>query len=409
MPFNERKDEEVALAPGATPPPGELSAMPGIRIFDADGHIIEPTDLYFGGLDPALRDRVQVDTSLGEHHGHLFPLLDGRPSFGGSEWMRDYLRTDRGKQVLFDRFGDIAEDGFDPPAMLRALATQGIGFAALLPSFSLHVPYTEGLAPDLSLGLARAYNRWITGYAADGDKRLLAVAVAPLHDPAGIEREICHSVAKEGARAVMVRPNPVFGRALHCRDHDRFFSALEDLEVPMLLHEGRGGQHHFAGDRFDTWYATHVVSHPFEMMLAVLGLIVEGVFDRHPRLRVGILESGTGWLPWWLHRIDEHHALFGPQERPNMALKPSEYFAKHCVIASDSDDDFVAATVRAVGADHVAWSSDFPHLEAKWPDGAQFFQSHSGLDRGELDSVLWSTPCRLYRVDPTTAIGRVVL
>src|SRR5690242_9167697 len=107
------------------------------RVFDADGHVIEPTGLYFEGLDPSFRDRVVVDADLGDHHGHLFPLLDGRPSFGGSPWMRDYLRSDQGKQVLVDRFGAIAEAGFDPSAMLRALDTQGIAVAALFPSFSL--------------------------------------------------------------------------------------------------------------------------------------------------------------------------------------------------------------------------------------------------------------------------------
>ena len=372
------------------------------RVFDADGHVIEPPELYFTQLDRPFRDRVQVDERLGAHHGHLFPLLDGRPSFGGSVWMEEYLRTDRGRTVLVDRFGDIAEAGFDTPAMVRALDAQGIDIAALLPSFSLHVPYTEHLAPDLSLALARAYNRWVGGHVAGGRGRLVGVGVAPLHDPVGIEREVRRAVEENGVRAVMVRPNPVGGRSVHDRAHDRFFSQLEDLDIPMLLHEGLGGQHRFAGDeRFDTWYARHVVSHPFEMMLAVLGLIVEGVFERHPRLRVAILESGTGWLPWWLHRIDEHHAIFGPKEKPDMLDKPSDVFLRHCVIASDTDDAFVAATVDAIGADHVAWSSDFPHLEATWPDGAAVFRSHSRLDAAALDDVLWRTPCRLYGVDPS--------
>ena len=141
------------------------------------------------------------------------------------------------------------------------------------------------------------------------------------------------------------------------------------------------------------------------MMLALLGLVVEGVFDRHPRLRVGILESGTGWLPWWLDRIDEHHERFGPMERPDQRQAPSEVFARHCVIASDSDDPFVADAVRAVGADHVAWSSDFPHLEAKWPDGAAVFTEKSGLTSEELDHVFRGTPCRLYGVDTTEVEG----
>jgi hypothetical protein len=81
-------------------------------------------------------------------------------------------------------------------------------------------------------------------------------------------------------------------------------------------------------------------------------------------------------------------------------MKPSEYFAKHCVIASDSDDEFVASTVAAVGSDHVAWSSDFPHLEARWPDGVEIFDTRAGFDAQTRASVMWRTPCRLYGIDP---------
>jgi predicted TIM-barrel fold metal-dependent hydrolase len=373
----------------------------GWLVFDVDGHVIEPTDLYFEWLDPAFRSRVQPDLAIGEHHGRLLPLLDGARSFGGSPWMEDYLRTDRGRDVLVERFGAVAERNFEPAAMLDALSAQGVDRAALFPSFSLHVPYTRHLSPDLADALARAYNRWIVDYCRDGAGRLVPVALAPLHDPALAEAEVRRAVDEDGARAVMVRPNPIQGRPLHDARNDRFFAMLADLDVPVLLHEGRGGLHDFAGDRFDTWYASHVVSHPFEMMLAILGLIVEGVFDRHPGLRVGILESGTGWLPWWLHRIDEHHELFGPQERPNMTRRPSEYFAEHCVIASDSDDDFVTDTIQAVGADHVAWSSDFPHLEARWPDGVDVFLSSAKLSEAQAHAVLWDTPCRLYGLDPS--------
>lgn len=393
------------------PAPFERAVLPS-RVFDADGHVIEPTELYFSGLDPAMRSRVEVDQSLGTHHGHLFPLVDGKSTFGGSPWMRDYLRTDGGKQVLEERFGDIARAGFDPPSMLRALDIQQITWAALFPSFSLHVPFTDHLQGDLAAALTRAYNRWISSYAADGDGRLVGVAVLPLHDVALAEAELRYTVENEGTRAVMIRPNPVHGRPLHHPDHDRLFAALCDLDVTMLLHEGRGGQHPFAGDRFDTWYASHVVSHPFEMMLAVLGLSVEGVFARHPKLRVGLLESGTGWLAWWLHRMDEHHELFGPSERPDLDRTPREYFLQHCVIASDSDDDFVADTIAAIGADHVAWSSDFPHLEAKWPDGVAQFVAHATkhhLTAEQLHTVLWETPCRLYGVDANAGSIRTKL
>ena len=86
--------------------------------------------------------------------------------------------------------------------------------------------------------------------------------------------------------------------------------------------------------------------------------------------------------------------------RPELTMLPSEYFARHCVIASDSDDDFVAPTIATVGADHVAWSSDFPHLEARWPDGVRVFAEQRGIAPVDLDEVLWRTPCRLYGVNP---------
>lgn len=209
------------------------------RVFDADAHVIEPPELYFDGLDPAFRDRVTVDRDIGEHHGRLMPLLDGKPSYGGSPWMREVLRSDEGRQVLVDRFGDLATRGFSPDAMLDAFDRQGVERAALYPSFSLHTPYADHLAPDLADALARAYNRWIADFCKQAGDRLIGVAALPLHDPTLAEREL-RRVAGEGVRAVMIRPNPVKGRPLHDSANEPVFAALEELDITLSLHEGRG-------------------------------------------------------------------------------------------------------------------------------------------------------------------------
>jgi predicted TIM-barrel fold metal-dependent hydrolase len=373
----------------------------GPPVFDADAHIIEPPGLYFEYLDPAFRHRVEPDPNLGERHGRLMPLLDGRPSYGGPPWMHEVLRSDQGYTILVERFGSLAERNFNPEAMIEALDMQGVARAALFPSYSLHVPFTAHAEPDLADALARAYNRWIGEYCSHAPDRLVGMAVAPLHDPERAAAEVKRAVIEHGARGVMVRPNPIDGRSLTDADHDGFFSLIEDLDVALLVHEGRGGVAEFAGDRFDTWYASHAVSHPFEMMLAFTGFSVDGVFDRHPGLRVGLLEAGTGWLRWWLNRLDEHHALFAAHERSDMGRSPSDYFNEHCVVGSDTDDHFVRETVETVGADHVAWSSDFPHMEARFPDGVDVFLSHATLTEQQTHEVLWETPCRLYGLDPS--------
>ena len=75
-------------------------------------------------------------------------------------------------------------------------------------------------------------------------------------------------------------------------------------------------------------------------------------------------ESGTGWLPYWLHRLDEHREWLHDTECAALSLSASEYFDRQCVISTEAEDDCVAGTIASVGADHVLWASDFPHPDA---------------------------------------------
>jgi predicted TIM-barrel fold metal-dependent hydrolase len=374
----------------------------GLRVFDADGHVIEPTDLWWRYLDPAFRSEVVPDAArLGETHGRLLPLAGGHPTFFGSAMMTEYLRSDAVQPMQRERFGSVAERGFDPGALQDAMDREGIDVAAIYPSFGLHVPYCRHLAPPLAIALARAYNRWIGEYASHARDRIVPVGLAPLHDPGLAAAEIERAVREDGVRAVMLRPNPVRGRPIHHRDNDAVFERIAALGIAAILHEGRGGNVDFTGeDRFDTWYATRAVSHPVEAMMAFAGLVTEGVFDRFPALRVGFLESGSGWVPYWLDRMDEHHEHWAPSERPQLGAKPSEYFRRHCAISGETDDRFLDGVAETLGADRVVWASDFPHMECKYPESLALFLAHTRLARDALARVLWQTPCWLYGIDP---------
>jgi predicted TIM-barrel fold metal-dependent hydrolase len=128
--------------------------------------------------------------------------------------------------------------------------------------------------------------------------------------------------------------------------------------------------------------------------------MLDGAFERHPDLRVAFLESGTGWLPYWLARLDEHAEWMADSECADLSLRPSAYFARQCVISTDPEDPMAAFSVAAVGADHVVWASDFPHPDAAFPDALEQFLTHSpGLSDRDLDAVLWGTPLRFYRLE----------
>jgi len=154
-------------------------------------------------------------------------------------------------------------------------------------------------------------------------------------------------------------------------------------------------------DRFRSFAARHTCSHPLEQMAAATAILLGGVCERHPDLCVAFLESGTGWLPYWLARLDDHRSWMQDSETAGLSLAPSEYFARQCAISSDPEDALAAFTIGEVGADHVVWASDFPHPDAEFPGAVGEFvdERAAALDAAELDAVLWDTPVRFYRLE----------
>jgi predicted TIM-barrel fold metal-dependent hydrolase len=88
-----------------------------------------------------------------------------------------------------------------------------------------------------------------------------------------------------------------------------------------------------------------------------------GVFDRFPRLKVLVLESGGGWIGYWLDRIDAvyGHTFIGT--RVPLERKPSDYFRERVWISCDPDERTIPALADRFGADRFLWASDFPHAD----------------------------------------------
>jgi len=132
--------------------------------------------------------------------------------------------------------------------------------------------------------------------------------------------------------------------------------------------------------------ATPVV-HPIDMMMFTTQLIFGGAFDRFPELRIGILESGGGWLLSLLERLDgryEHlaHAM------PHMTMKPSDYFRRNMWIAFDPEEPPLKLTAERLGADRIIWGSDFPHLDAFYPGFADMLNENiKGLPESDQEKI----------------------
>jgi len=344
----------------------------GRRILDADAHVIEPAGLFGAAHRPDIQPIV-----LPEH--------TPRAPCGDSD-----------KLVEFFASGCSADE------YLRCLDTEGIDGVVLYPSVGLFVPFQHDLPPALSIDACRAYNDWVAEYCATDPSRLAAVAIVPLVDveASAAEARRAHTLGLVG---VMARPNHLYGRDLGSVAYYHLYDALEELGLVLAVHEGLGLRGATIGDhRSDKFAVRHAMSHPMEQMTAMASLVLDGALERHSTLKVAFLEAGTGWLPYWLARLDAHAEWMQDSETKALSLTPSEYFQRQCVICTDPDDPLAALAVSGVGAGHVMWASDFPHPDAEYPHAVSEFLAMADehdLEGEDLSTVLWDTPVRFYGLE----------
>jgi predicted TIM-barrel fold metal-dependent hydrolase len=329
-----------------------------MRIIDIDGHVREADDLWERYLEPPFRDRAPRVKRV--TNGQLLFVLEGDR----------YHR--RPEETPFEIKHDASPANphraraLNPGERLKDMDLEGIECGLLFPSAGLYLP-SVGEVP-YAVALCRAYNNWLFDYCRADPKRLLGVGVVPVQDIKAAVNETRRIALELGFKGAFVRPNPVRGRTLDDPYYDPLYAVLQELGIPLMVHEGSGAYLPTAGaERFPgQWFFTHMVSHPFEQMLACLSLICKGVLERFPHLRVVFLESGAGWLPYWLWRMDEHREIL-PFQVPWLKLKPSEYFRRQCYISCEPDEANLAATVQAVGEDRILFASDYPHWDATFP------------------------------------------
>jgi predicted TIM-barrel fold metal-dependent hydrolase len=364
------------------------ASMPGHRVIDADGHTFEPAGWLVDWIDPAFRDRIQVDDA-----GRTV-TVDGGPTMHHPPGTLDALRYT--PEAVAERFGDIAADGFSATAVLRALDVEGIEVSVIYGP--LYECWIEGMDPALACAIARAYSRWVATYSAESGGRIVGAAPIPLHDVDAAIAELHYAFDELGLRAFWTRPNPVGGRMLGDPHFEPFFEAVEELGVPLSFHEGSGSMmQNIGSERFaDKWLEQHACVHPMEQQLALASLIVHGVLERHPGLLVAFMECGSAWAPSWLHRLDEHAELVGWHDAPYLSLKPSEYFHRQCFVAAEPDEHLLYQVIDALGDANVLFATDFPHPDSKFPLAVKLFMELPKVDLAVKRKIMWDNALRFY-------------
>ncbi len=366
------------------------------KIIDADGHIVEPRALWQEYIEPAYRDRMpqvakdEEGLDRVQVEGKLLPrspLMIAAMAIPGG-----LSNAERAKSLSWD---DLRPGSYDAHARIADMDAEGIDVSILYASVGL--AYGGLKDPELAVASCRAYNNWMADFCQPYPDRLYNVAPVPLIDVDAAIAEMRRVVTQHGVKAVSIRPNPYNDRRLSDPAYYPFWAEAQELDCTIAVHSTVGGDLPTVGfDRYPDFFRRMVIAHPLEQQMACMDLTCGSVLEKYEHLRVAFLETGGGWLSYWLARLDEFHEKIGYM-LPPLSCKPSEYFYRQCFLACEPDD-IALKTAVALGTEHVLmWASDYPHFDCTFPGVVDELQeSCAELPESAQREIMGENAARCY-------------
>ncbi len=243
----------------------------------------------------------------------------------------------------------------------------------------------------------RAHNRAMGAFCS-ADPRLRGVAYVPLNNPQRALEELDAGL-DAGCRAIQVSAGPAGERSPGHPDLDPFWARLVERDTPFILHIGPGTKtqpktfHNNGRERAPDLHGGGENLRFADYMLLSLApqvfltaMIYDGVFERFPALRGGVIESGAGWVPEFLRQLDFAHKSFVKTDPylKQLTLKPSEYIRRAMKFTPFPGED-VGRMIKDGGADLFMFSSDYPHPEGTTDPLGRFERTMMDIDEPAKD------------------------
>ena len=273
---------------------------------------------------------------------------------------------------------------------------------------------TKDIVPELQWAGARAHNRWLSELCSHDTNRHFGVAVCPLlWDVEEAVKEV-RWVHENGLRGIMIPLLTSGFESYHHPKYNPFWEACESLGIAICLHSGAAPMADFFGDKFPDiemsdypgavgMYVSEVFFWTYRPVIAKLW---GGVFERFPKLKVSVTETGTGWMVPSMLKMLEHHyaethfsAKLGDY-RSHLSMSPVDYFRRNCAIGASVMPRGDAEKYHDIGPQQMMWGSDYPHPEGSWPHtGTSLIESFKGLPVTDVEEMLGKNALDFYGFD----------
>jgi predicted TIM-barrel fold metal-dependent hydrolase len=376
-------------------------AKDGYKIFDSDTHVgplmnvLDPfmTDAERGKLAgwsefKAVNKKGDITYNRGQRrYRRKLGTAKADPNPGG--YMTGFTGVAKKREVSPLVDADAAE-------RIKDMDFEGVDVNLTLPSGWFGTwSSTEDIA--LEAGMYRAYHRWMEAYCGRFPGRLGGVILACGRDIPSAVEEIKRWGKSGWAWAVL--PYAPYGMPLDHPDFEPVWAAAADHDLAVALHTFTVMPPYAPGgtDNWENLFLQRSASHPWCGMRNMASLIGSGLMDRYPKLRIGTLEAGHGWLPFWMARIDEHARTIR-SEIPDLKMMPSEYVLSGRYFQSIEIPEglkLTEAVISMVGEDVLMYASDYPHGESHFPESVDLVLDWD-MPRARKQKLFWDNAIKLY-------------
>ena len=377
----------------------------GYRAWDADTHVNPSAEVLDRYVDPAFRPRLP---ELAAHRSPSGAMIGGTPDSHQYRVATKFYRrvlgqagahetfTGRGTHWRGSKQPRVGVQDDQAANRVLDMDDEGVDAHFLVPTSWVSVVGLPDV--DLEVGLIRAYHRHAADFCGQSPGRLKTGIVASSRAVDEAVREIRRWGSSSWAVAVL----PVLGKdtPIDHPDLEPIWQAAEEHDLAVVHHSNTWNPPYFPGyqDLWDNIFLGRLASHPWGGMRFMAAFIGAGIMDRHPSLRMGILECGFSWLPFWARRMNEQAAYVGGVAPLKHA--PAEYLTSgrfFCTIERHEGEDLFNHVTSILGDDVLMYASDYPHSECQFPDSVDNILGWSSLKPETTRKLLWDNAARFYK------------
>ncbi|MDY0007106.1 MAG: amidohydrolase family protein [Spongiibacteraceae bacterium] len=380
-----------------------------VIIASSDCHAGLPIRRYRDYLDSRYRDifdqavGIEIERIQSAEKSFLIKEINDEWRAGNEKPLSGAWDYDERIKVL-DKDGIAVEVVF--PDGITEINTPPFGAGLSLP--------TKDIVPELQWAGARAHNRWLVEFFSPSAVRHIPVAVVPLlwdvEEAIGEVRRV-HA---EGIRSVLIPAMWGEMDAYHHPKYYPFWEACQDLGVVVNFHSGPGPMADFFGKDWPLEQTAGLdgamglyVGEVFWWTYRPLAFMLwGGVFERYPRLKVVMTETGTNWmLQPWLRILDYNYSDKAFSAKlgdftSHLSMKPSDYFRRNVALGASCIPRGDIEIRHEVGVDLLMWGSDYPHPEGSWPNTAAALKdAFTGFPEQDVRAILGENLLRFYGLD----------